>query len=221
MLRPDILRRQRQILQQRLYKVHISITIQVTRDISNIKTIVQWLSVTWFTCSLRVRAIFPPFWGTMPRKLSRLTEMHKLSLREADLHVVSQVSLYVPVLHLKWFWGPSLTLKLFVLIQSCYMPSYVILGSIVFELHDMRMVCLLKGATPRMGCKYGSFLGSNRLHSLFRSVWGLTSQGQMPFIGRARASGPACLQQTSLRAWWTDSCIFLVVYSGLLGEHLG
>ena len=28
------------------------------------------------------------------------------------------------------------------------MPSYVILGSIVFELHDMRMVCLLKAATP-------------------------------------------------------------------------
>ena len=28
------------------------------------------------------------------------------------------------------------------------MPSYVILGSIVFELHDMRIVCLLKAVTP-------------------------------------------------------------------------
>ena len=41
-----------------------------------------------------------------------------------------------------------MTLKLIALIQSCYMPSYVILGSIVFKLHDMRIVCLLKAVTP-------------------------------------------------------------------------
>ena len=51
-------------------------------------------------------------------------------------------------LHPKRPWGPSLTLKLFVPIQSCYMRSYIILGSIVFELHDMRMICLLKAVTP-------------------------------------------------------------------------
>ena len=39
--RPDILRRQRQMLQQRLYKVHISKIIQVTQDISNIEPIVK------------------------------------------------------------------------------------------------------------------------------------------------------------------------------------
>ena len=39
--RPDILRRQRQIVQQRLYKIRISIIIQVTQDISNNETIVQ------------------------------------------------------------------------------------------------------------------------------------------------------------------------------------
>ena len=71
-----------------------------------------------------------------------------------------------------------------------------------------------------MGYKYGSVLGSNRLHSLFRSVCGITSQGQMSFIGRARASGPACLKQTFLRAWCIDRCIFHVYYLGLLGEHL-
>ena len=41
-----------------------------------------------------------------------------------------------------------MTLKLIALIQSCYMPCYVILRSIVFKLHDMRIVCLLKAVTP-------------------------------------------------------------------------
>ena len=35
------------------------------------------------------------------RESSRLTELHKLSLKDADLHVLSQVSLYVHGLHLK------------------------------------------------------------------------------------------------------------------------
>ena len=43
----------------------------------------------------------------------------------------------------------------------------------------------------------------------------------MSSIGQARESGPACLKQTLLRAWWTNSCIFHVYYLGLLGEHLG
>ena len=96
--------------------------------------------------------------GAMHRESFRLAELHKLSLKDADLHVLSQVSLYVPKLHLEWPWGPSVTLKLIALIQSCYMPSYVILGSIVFELHDMRMVCLLKAATPAWVTNTVSFL---------------------------------------------------------------
>ena len=28
------------------------------------------------------------------------------------------------------------------------MPSYIVLGSMVFELHDVRIVCLLKAVTP-------------------------------------------------------------------------
>ena len=28
------------------------------------------------------------------------------------------------------------------------MPSYIVLGSMVFELHDVRIVCLLKAITP-------------------------------------------------------------------------
>ena len=48
----------------------------------------------------RVRGTFLSFWCAMPRNLSRLTELHKLSLNDADLHGLSQVSLYVPELHL-------------------------------------------------------------------------------------------------------------------------
>ena len=39
--------------------------------------------------------------GAIRRELFRLTEMHKLSLKDADLHVLLYVSLYVPGLHLK------------------------------------------------------------------------------------------------------------------------
>ena len=41
-----------------------------------------------------------------------------------------------------------MTLKFFDLIEDCYVPSYIVIGSIVFELHDMRIVCLLKAVTP-------------------------------------------------------------------------
>ena len=40
-----------------------------------------------------------------------------------------------------------MTLKLFVVIQSCYMPSSIVLGSMVPELH-MRIVCLIRAVTP-------------------------------------------------------------------------
>ena len=86
--------------------------------------------------------------GAIHRESFRLTEMHKLSLKDADLHVSLYVFLYVPGLHLKWPWGPSVTLKLFVLIPSCYMPSYIVLGSMVPELHDICIVYLLKAVTP-------------------------------------------------------------------------
>ena len=41
-----------------------------------------------------------------------------------------------------------MTLKLFVVIQSCCMPRYIVLGSMVPELHDMRIFCLLKAVSP-------------------------------------------------------------------------
>ena len=39
--------------------------------------------------------------GAMHCESFRLTEVHKLSLKDADLHVLMYVSLYVPGLHLK------------------------------------------------------------------------------------------------------------------------
>ena len=39
------------------------------------------------------------------------------------------------------------TWKSFVFIQSGYMPSYIVLGSMVSELHDVRMIRLLKAVT--------------------------------------------------------------------------
>ena len=62
-LRLNILCHQRQVIHI-LFEVHISIIIQVARDISNIETIAQWPSTTWFTCSLRVRGTFlSSFWA--------------------------------------------------------------------------------------------------------------------------------------------------------------
>ena len=52
-----------------------------------------------------------------------------------------------------------------------------------------------QGGYPRMGYKYGSLHVINRLHSSFRFVWGITSQGQLSSIGRARASGPRALNK--------------------------
>ena len=39
--------------------------------------------------------------GAVHRELFRLSEMHKLSPKDADLHVLLYVFLYVPRLHLK------------------------------------------------------------------------------------------------------------------------
>ena len=41
-----------------------------------------------------------------------------------------------------------MTLKLFVIILSCYMPRYTVLRSMVFELNDMHIFCLFKAVTP-------------------------------------------------------------------------
>ena len=51
-----------------------------------------------------------------------------------------------------------MTLKLFVLIQSCYMPSYIVLGSMVPELHAISIVCLLKAVIPAWVTNTVSFL---------------------------------------------------------------
>ena len=76
------------------------------------------------------------------------------------------------------------------------------------------------GSYPRMVYKYDFIHNSNRLHSIIRFVWDITSQGQMSLISRARASGSTCLKQTLLHAWWASQCTFHVYYFGLLGEHL-
>ena len=41
-----------------------------------------------------------------------------------------------------------MTLKLFVITQGSYIPCYMVLWSTVPELHDRRIVCLLKAVTP-------------------------------------------------------------------------
>ena len=50
------------------------------------------LQLQWFTCSLQVRGTFPSFLSAMHCKSFRLTELHKLSLNDADLHVLSYYS---------------------------------------------------------------------------------------------------------------------------------
>ena len=92
-----------------------------------------------------------------------------------------------------------MTLKLFVLIQGCYLPSYIVQRSIVPELHDLRLVCLLKAVTPAWVTTTASFLfvidyidHSGSFDVLQAKVKSLLSVG------------PACLKQTLLRAWWTD-----------------
>ena len=95
------------------------------------------------------------------------------------------------------------------------MPSYIVLGSMVPELHDMRIVCLLKVVTPTwvvntvsLTLKIDYIDHSGSFEILQATVKCLLSVG------------PACLKQTLLRAWWVDQCIFHVYYFGVLGEHL-
>ena len=41
-----------------------------------------------------------------------------------------------------------MTSKLFVIIQSCYMPSYIVLVSMAPGLPDIRIICSLNAVTP-------------------------------------------------------------------------
>ena len=87
--------------------------------------------------------------STVHRKSFRLTELHKLSLEDANLHVRFNVrfSIYSGV-------ASKLTLRSFhdlevicshlkLLHAKLYRP-----GVMVPELHDMRIICLLKAVTP-------------------------------------------------------------------------
>ena len=92
-----------------------------------------------------------------------------------------------------------MALKLFVRIQSCYKPSYIILRSMVPELHALRMVCLLGAVAP-------AWVTNTVLFSL---VVDFTRYFNPFDILQARVKcqlsvGPACLKQTLLREWWTD-----------------
>ena len=51
-----------------------------------------------------------------------------------------------------------MTLKLFVLIENRHMRSYIVLGLMVPELHDMCIVCLLKAVTPAWVANTASFI---------------------------------------------------------------
>ena len=73
----------------------------------------------------------------------------------------------------------------------------------VFELHDMRIVCLLEAVTPdpRMGYKHGFIHVINRPHSSFRFVWGITSHVQcLLSVGPARPVPRALNKHYSARA---------------------
>ena len=60
-------------------------------------------------------------------------------------------SLYVGSSHPEVTLRFTVTLKIFFVTQSCSMPSYMVLESMVPELHDIRIVCLLKVITHRGG----------------------------------------------------------------------
>ena len=77
-----------------------------------------------------------------------LTELHIFSRKDGDLNISKYVILFIQGSPWELLWGSPVTLKIFVLIQSCYMPSYMVLGSRMPELNDKRMVCLLKTVIP-------------------------------------------------------------------------
>ena len=73
----------------------------------------------------------------------------------------------------------------------------------VFELHDMRIVCLVKAVTPAWVINTVPFtLVIDYIR--YSDSFDILQAKVKCLIGRARASGPACLKQTLLRAWWTD-----------------
>ena len=63
----------------------------------------------------------------------------------------------------------SVTSKLFVVIQSFYMPKCIVLGlNVLVRLYAYRF--FTHSGYPQMGHKYISFHASNRQHLLFRLV---------------------------------------------------
>ena len=182
---------------------------QVAQYIFNVERITEWLSLTWFSLSLR-KEYCSIILSAFHCNFSRLTQMHKLSRKEADLHVLWFVFLSFQAS------PPEITLRFASDLEGIrthpkllHARSYG-LGSIVPEFHDKRMVCLLKALTPAWVTN--TILVSpmlvidvrNRLSSLLRFVRGITSQSKTCFIGRARASAPTCLKQTLLCAPWAE-----------------
>ena len=82
-LRLNIPCRQRQIVYI-LSEVHISIIIQVNQDISNIETIVQSFP-SFFSIH---KGYFSIILSAIHHESFRLTKMHKLSRKDANLHVL-------------------------------------------------------------------------------------------------------------------------------------
>ena len=99
----------------------------VSQDISNVGRIAQWLSITWLTCSLRVReGYFSILTSAGHRKSSGLIRMHKLSGKNAD-YMFCYILFYLFRDHsLRWPWDGPVTLKLFVMTQSCFMASHMV-----------------------------------------------------------------------------------------------
>ena len=78
--------------------------------------------------------------SSVHRESYRLTEMHELSSKRRSFTCLKYVFSYNQ--------GWPVNLKLFVVIQSCYMPSYTFLGSMIPELHDMCMFAYSRWLLP-------------------------------------------------------------------------
>ena len=83
-----------------------------------------------------------------------LAEMHKLLSEDTDSHVLRYIS---HVFSNEMILRSARDLRVFFLIQSCCMPSNMVLASMVPELHGMRMVCSLKVVTPEWFTRTVSF----------------------------------------------------------------
>ena len=109
-----------------------------------------------------------------------------------------------------------MTLRLFFLTQCCYMPSYIVLGSTVFELHDRRIVCLLEAATPAWVTNTVSFtlIIDYIHHSGSFDILQAKVKCHLS-VGSARPVPRALNNHYSARGGPIN-----VFYLGLLGEHL-